>query len=590
MKEMHGWHGKGLDIDLTTGTIQEITPKKELYMRYLGGRGLGVRMVFDQTGPDTDPLGPENIIVFAAGPFTGSNIPTSGRFSAVSRSPLTGTMFDCNCGGRFGVQMKFNGWDFIVVRGKSPKPVFIALDKGKVSIEDAGELWGLNVRDVTARLGDRGSVLTIGRAGERGVLLSGVVNDIDHSLARGGFGAIMGSKNLKALVARGHLGRLEPVHPRLYEKYYQDITRLLTMSPVSSKGLTVYGTSVLMNLINYMKILPTDNFRKTTFSRAEEISGEKMHGVYNVKSKACYSCPIVCRKEEKETTIPLPEYETLAMFGSNLNNIDLKSIVEANELCNEYGLDTISVGTTLSCHAEIEGRDLTPEEIVELVKQIGENEGVGRELGQGSHRYALTRDAAQTAMEVKGLELPGYDPRGVLGQALGYATSNRGGCHLRAYLVGLEILGKPKLINRLSFDGKSGLVALFQNIAATVDSLIVCKFSKFSVSEEEYANILSALTGLDFPSQSLIDIGERIWNLERLYNLNAGIGTESDTLPERFFTEDGSGSAKKIDHDAFMRSLQEYYHFRGWDEKGVPSTEQLKGMGLEPDGRDLHVA
>lgn len=584
---MKGWNGKGLEIDLSSGRIEEVVPDKALYLRYLGGRGIGVRYVFDETGPDTDPLGPENIIVFAAGPFTGTNVPTSGRFAAASRSPLTGTIFDCNSGGRFGVQLKLSGWDFLLIRGKASRPSFITIERGKVSIEDASHLWGMNVKETTKRLSDKGSVLTIGRAGERMVLLSSIMNDADHSLARGGFGAVMGSKNLKAIVAKGYMERPEPADPEAFEKFYKDISRLLIASPVSSKGLTPYGTSVLTNLINYMKILPTDNFRKTSFPHAEEISGERMHDDYKVKSKACFSCPIVCRKEEKGSDRALPEYETIAMFGSNLNNVNLKSIVEANDLCNDYGLDTISVGTTLSCHSEIEGRSLSPDEIVGLVRKIGENEGVGEALGRGSHNYALSRNAPQAAMEVKGLELPGYDPRGVLGQALGYATSNRGGCHLRAYLVGLEILGKPKMIDRLSFIGKSGLVGLFQNIASSIDSLIICKFAMFSVGEEEFANILTALTGEDFPSQSLIDIGERIWNLERLYNIKAGFGSESDTLPERFFREDGSGTAKRIDREAFLSSLQEYYHFRGWDENGVPTTEKLRELGLEADGRDL---
>lgn len=583
---MNGWNGKGLEMDLSTGNTKEIVPDKALYKRYLGGRGLGVRYIYDNTGPETDPLGPENILVFATGPFTGTKVPTSGRFAAVSRSPLTGTIFDCNSGGRFGVQLKSGGWDFLIIRGKAAKPSLVAIDGGRTSIEDASHLWGLNVKEATKKLSAKGSVMTIGRAGERQVLLSAIMNDADHSLARGGLGAVMGSKNLKAIVAKGHMEKPEPADPELFEKYYQDITRLLIASPVSSKGLTAYGTSVLTNLINYMKILPTDNFRKTAFTHAEEISGERMHDDFKVKSKACFSCPIVCRKEEKGADRALPEYETVAMFGSNLNNINLKSIVEANDLCNDYGLDTISVGTTLGCHSEIEGRTLTPEDIVELVREIGENTGTGEALGKGAHNYALSRNSLHAAMEVKGLELPGYDPRGVLGQALGYATSNRGGCHLRAYLVGLEILGKPKLIDRLSFVGKSGLVGLFQNIAGAVDSLIVCKFAMFSVGEEEFANILSALTGEEVPSQSLIDIGERIWNLERLYNIKVGFGPESDTLPERFFNEDGSGTARRIDRAAFLSSLREYYHFRGWDEKGVPQPEKLKELGLDVDGKD----
>jgi len=256
-------------------------------------------------------------------------------------------------------------------------------------------------------------------------------------------------------------------------------------------------------------------------------------------------------------------------------------VMKANDLCNNYGLDTITAGATLACYSEIEGRDLAPQEMLDLIRQMGENEGLGAELAQGSMRYAASRGRPELSMSVKGLEIPGYDPRGVLGLALGYATSNRGGCHLRAYMIGPEIFGKPKLIDRTSWIGKSGLVRVFQDIFAAVDCLVVCKFALFSVGEEEFANILSAVTGMEFASEDLIRVGERIWNAERLFNIEAGFGARDDALPERFFTKGNGRAASPIDREEFQHALAEYYMFRGWDREGIPTPAKLAALGLE---------
>jgi len=576
---MFGWNGKVASIDLTERKIDVIPLGKAILHDYLGGRGLGVKFIFDLVKPGTDALSPENVLVIAAGPLTGTTCPTSGRFAAVSKSPLTGTIFDSNSGGDFGPELKFAGFDGLVLYGKAEKPVYIQIVDDEISIEEANYLWGKNTREVTRELSKMGKVACIGRAGEKGVRFANIMNGYTHTCGRGGLGAVMGSKNLKAIVVKGKK-RMQVFDRERYKKYFQDIMRLLVASPVSSKGLSEYGTAVLVNLINYMKILPTANFRLSHFHLAEEISGEKINSTFAIRKAPCYACPIACKREVKDTRMEIPEYETISMFGSSCRISSIQTVMKANRLCNEYGMDTITAGSTIACYLELTGKQPEEEELLRWVELIGERKDIGQELSEGSVRYALAHNKPGLSMQVKGLELPGYDPRGVLGLALGYATSNRGGCHLRAYMIGPEIFGKPKLVNRLSFSGKSGLVQVIQNLFTAVDSLAVCKFALFSVGEEEWANILSAVTGIDFVSESLLEIGERIWNIERLFNIREKFNSKDDTLPERFFQEDGGVNGRNINKEEFLATLLEYYRFRGWDSTGIPTKEKLEQLNI----------
>jgi aldehyde:ferredoxin oxidoreductase len=578
---MTGWTGRALEVDLSSGRCEVVETPEQLRLPYIGGRGFGVRIVADRLAAQTDALSPANVLVFAPGPLTGTRTYTSGRHAVVSKSPLTGTIFDCNAGGRFGVAMKSAGLDYIAITGRSPQPVILFIDGDSISIEPAGELWGANRSEVLAVLGERGSVACIGKAGERGALIAAIMHDRGSAAGRGGLGAVMGSKLLKAIVVRGER-KTEVADEDAFRRYLADISRLLIVSPVASKGLAQYGTASLVNLINYMHVMPTANFRRAQFPAAEAISGEAIAESYELRRTPCASCPIGCKREAGGREVP--EYETLAMFGSDNDNADLETIFEANRLCNEYGLDTISAGAAIACHAELEGKPATSGQILDLVREMGEGDGVGAELAQGTARFASARSSPATAMQVKGLELPGYDPRGVLGLALGYATSNRGGCHLRAYMVGPEIFGKPKLIDRTSWYGKPYLVALAQNVFAAVDALVVCKFALFSVGEEEFANALTAVTGVEYSSEDLIRAGERIWNLERLFNLREGFGAADDTLPARFFEEDSDERTPHIDREEFGRVLAEYYSFRGWDAEGRPTAARLQALGLAPLG------
>ncbi|MFZ3060409.1 MAG: aldehyde ferredoxin oxidoreductase family protein [Candidatus Methanoperedens sp.] len=570
---MHGWTGKTVTIDLTGCKISETKSDSDILRSFIGGRGMGVKLYYDNTDPGINPLSPENLLVFATGPLTGTLAPLSGRHVMVSKSPLTGTILDSSSGGFFGKELKFAGIDALIIKGAALEPVYIAVENDNIEIQNAKELWGKNVRACTDMLSSRGRVACIGRAGERLVPIANVMNDYFHACGRGGLGAVMGAKMLKAVVVKGDK-KPAIANEDAFEKARGDAGRLMKEGAGSSKGLSTYGTSAMANLLNYMKLLPAQNFRKSGFAGMDKVSGEFIKENYDIKGNACYNCTIACKHVIKSGAFEgheVPEYETLWAYGPDNNNMDLDAIIKINRLCNDYGMDTISSGSTIAAYAEIMGGDI--KELSGLVKKIGEKEGVGEELGRGSKALSKSRNK-DVGMQVKGLELPGYDPRGVFGMALAYATSNRGGCHLRAYMIAPEILGKPIKVEPKTFSGKAGLVQAFQNATAALDSLVLCIFSSFSISEVEYANMLSAATGVDYSTEEFRKCGERIWNLERLFNIGAGFSRKDDTLPERFFESGG------LDRAEFEKALDEYYQLRGWDENGVPTREKLRELNL----------
>ena len=566
---MFGWTGRTITVDLSSNLIIESRTSKDIARDFLGGRGMGVKLLHDMIPPAIDPLSPENPLILTTGPLTGTPAPMSGRHSITTKSPLTSTVFDSSAGGFFGKEIKFAGVDALIIIGKADEPVYLRIEDEHVDIVDASDLWGKNTRETTRLLETKGRVSCIGRAGERQVPVANIMNDYVHACGRGGLGAVAGSKNLKAIVVKG-TSKPEIADDGAFAEAKVSAMRLLRASPVTSKGLKIYGTSVLMKLMNYMKILPTHNFRTGQFKGAESVSGEYIKDNYNLKQHSCYNCPVGCKRSIKGG-LEIPEYETIWAFGPDIGNEDMDPIIKANRICNDYGIDTISSGSTIAAYAELTSTEIDPLQLEELVSDIGEGKS---ELASGSYAYLKAKGARELSMSSKGLEFPGYDPRGILGQALGYATSNRGGCHLRAYMVAPEVMGKPKLIDRLTFDGKAGLVQVFQNLAAAVDSLAVCKFASFAMDEEELAALLNAVTGIHYSPEELLRTGERIWNLERMFNNSVGFTRADDTLPARLFGKDG------IHKDDFDRALSEYYHFRGWNEEGVPTDEKLKELGL----------
>ena len=560
---MHGWTGKMLYVNLSSGEVKELKIKEKILRDYLGGRGFGVKLYFDMVDPRGDPFSEENPLIFTVGPLTGT-APMSGRHSVVSKSPLTGTILDSNSGGFWGKELKYAGYDALIVKGKADRPVILKIKDSDIQIEST-DLWGKNVDVVTGKLEKEGSVATIGKAGEKGVLYAAIMNDLTHAAGRGGLGAIMGAKNLKAIVVKGSqkpsVGDVEK-----YKDAMMDMVKLLEASPPINKGLRVFGTAMLYDIVNYLDLMPTNNFNDVHFEGGDNLSGDYIVSHYEIRHEGCWGCPIKCKKWDAKRNIELPEYETIWAFGPNLENGDYEKIIDANIKCNRNGMDTITTGATVAMWREIKGENYL-ERVDEMIND--------NDLKQGSMCIAKKYGHEDKRTDVKGLELPGYDPRGLYGQALSYATSNRGGCHLRAYMVAPEIIGKPKLIHRLNPEGKAGLVVIFQNLSAAIDSLILCKFTSFAMSEVEYAKLLSAATGVDFRSEDILRIGERIYNLERLFNIRAGFTGKDDTLPEKVFT-----GKNALSRDVFNEMLQQYYEFRGW-KNGVPTEEKLRSLGIE---------
>lgn len=589
---MNGWNGKILEIDLMTQSHKSYPLDMEMAHQYIGGRGLGVRLLWDLVGPDVDPLAPENVLIFTNGPLTGTGYQTSNRFSVTTKSPLTGTVLDANSGGFWGMQFKKTGYDAMIVRGRSETPVWLEIKNDEITFHDASELWGMRVFALTEKLGqnnNKRNVLCIGPAGENQSRMAAIMNDRERALARGGPGAVMGSKNLKAIVVEGK-ERPEIVDKERFKFMLYETRKLLAASPLTSQALPEFGTVVLMNIMNNIGALATRNHQQTQFEGAEAISGEELTEKYLVKNASCWACPIGCTRISKTEKVEGegPEFESTWALGAQCGIDDLPAIIEANALCNDLGLDTISVGSTIACAMELSEKgymdsDLRfgrADQLAPTIEAIATRSDIGSDLTDGSLRLATKYNHPELSMSAKGMEMPAYDPRGLQGQGLLYATSNRGGCHMRGNMIGLEVLGLPKLIDRFQVQGKSTFVALNQNSNAAIDSLVVCKFTNMGVADEYFARVLSAVTGVQYATTDMIKVGERVWNLERLYNNREGFTAKDDTLPPRLLTEAPVDGPSKGWVSHLEPMLKEYYRTRGWDENGVPTQQKLKDLGL----------
>jgi len=570
MSDMYGWTGRLLRIDLTAGTARHEAIPRQWIEEYLGGRGLGVRLMREHYR--LDPFDPAMPLIFAVGPLCGTTAPTAARLAVVSRSPLTGTIYDCSAGGRFAWRLKAAGIDALVVTGQSPAPVVLTITPDSAEIIPAGNLWGSDIPDTVAALKNRGSVAAIGPAGERGVLFANIMMGEGNSVGRGGLGAVMGAKNLKAITVMGER-KATIADPDLFDKARSDVMRLFKASPVifGALGIAEFGTPVLVDLMAQRRMAPTANFRETYFEPSGAYSGPAIKDACGAKKDGCYGCPIQCKKSDA-TGRHLPEYETVSHFGALNNVASLSAIVNANRLCNDLGLDTISAAATLAAWGEIRGRFPLAEEIPGLLTGMALRRGDGELLALGSRRLAERLGRPECSMSVKSQELPAYDPRGAYGMALAYGTSPRGGCHLRAYPISHEILRKPVPTDRFSFSGKARIITIAEDSNAAVDSLVACKFSFFGASLEEYAELLTAATGIDYSPQRLKEIGRRIVLTERFYNCANGFSRKDDLLPERFFTEAGSSGdgieIKPIDRQRFEEELNKYYRIRGLNGEG----------------------
>ncbi len=606
--------GKFLRVNLTDGTIKEEKISDEVLKMFIGGRGLGVKILYDELKPGVDPLSPENKIVILTGPLTGTAAPSSGRWCSVTKSPLTGTIHDSHSGGYFGPELKFAGFDGIIIEGVSEKPVYLWIHDGEAELRDASHLWGKDTHDTTdmicKELGDEKiKVACIGPAGENLVKIAGIINDKHRAAGRGGHGAVFGSKKLKAIAVRG-TQRVPITSEEAFREAARRALDKIKESAVTSQSLPAYGTAVLVNIINEQGLFPTRNFQTGVFPTATRISGETMAETILVKKKPCWGCPIACGRVTK---VPPwspysgegegPEYETIWAFGAQCGVDNLEAIAKANYLCNELGLDTISMGHVIGTAMELyekgyikpeqtRGVDLkfgNVEAVVELTWRTAYRSGLGDDLAEGSKRLAEKYGAPELSMDVKGQELPAYDPRGAQGHGLGYATSNRGGCHLRAYMIAAEILGIPEKLDPLTTEGKAKWVITFQDLFATCDSLVLCKFVTFAFGAEEFADMLSAATGWNLTADDVMKIGERIYNLERAFNIREGFkGREEDTLPKRLLEEPMPEGPVKGYVVKLNEMLDEYYSLRGWKD-GVPTKDKLRELGLDKAAEEVGV-
>lgn len=597
---MYGYRGTILRINLTEHKITKEELPLEMAQKYIGGRGLGTKLYFDEVDPKIDALSPENKLLFVAGPLTGTPTPTGGRYMVVTKGPLTGTIASSNSGGKWGAEMKLAGYDVIILEGKSENPVYIAIEDDKVEIRDAAHLWGKIVDDTEALImkdmPDRTKIASIGPAGEKLSLMSCIMNDTSRAAGRTGVGAVMGSKNLKAIAIRG-TGKVELADEVGLAEVVKKNNKLLLENGVTGTGLPTYGSAILVNIINEPGILPTNNFQLSQFEEAEEISGERMTEKYLVKKHPCYRCPIGCGRwiDLNGKQGGGPEYETLWAFGSDCGVDDIEKIMEANFLCNELGIDTITAGATIAAAMELYQLGLIKDEeldgvslkfgdadaMVEWTRRMALREGFGDKMADGSYRLCESYGRADLSMTVNKQELPAYDPRGVQGQALSYATSNRGGCHVRGYLISPEILATPEKLDRSTTEGKALWTKIFQDLTAVIDSVGLCLFTSFALGVTEYREMLNAATGQNLTDEEVMMAGDRIWNIERLYNLEAGIDPKNDTLPKRLLEEGIAEGPSKGEVARLDVMLPEYYNLRGWTAEGIPTEETKEKLGLK---------
>jgi aldehyde:ferredoxin oxidoreductase len=613
------WAGKILRINLTTGSVKTEPLNMQWARDYVGSRGLGSKYLISEIDPKVDPLSPENKLIWATGPLTGTMASTGGRYTVITKGPLTGAIACSNSGGYFGAELKMAGWDMVICEGKSPKPVYLYINDGSVELRDATGLWGKSVWETEAELKKTlqdplTRVSSIGKAGENHVLYASVVNDLHRAAGRSGVGAVMGSKNLKAIAVRGTLGVGNVRDPKAFMKVTAEKKKILADNAVTGQGLPAYGTQVLMNVINEIGGLPTRNHRDVQFEGAKDISAEAMAAPratdgkkHLVTNQACFGCTIACGRISKmdETHFTVQdkpqywgasgglEYEAAWALGAANGVNDLEALQYANLLCNEEGIDPISFGATVGAVMELyEMGVLTQEQLgidakfgsakalAFFAEQTVNGRGFGVEIGQGSKRLTAKYGHPELSMSVKGQEFPAYDGRAIQGIGLAYATSNRGACHLRGYTIASEVLGIPVKTDPLEHEGKPELVKAFQDATAAFDSSGLCIFTTFAWGLADLAPQMQAACNEDYTTEELEKIGERIWNMEREFNNAAGFTSKDDSLPKRLLTEAAKTGPAKGKVSMLPVMLPLYYKARGWDSEGRPTSETKKRLGL----------
>jgi len=599
-----GYHGKILEVDLTSGRIERVPLEPDLAVDYLGGRGLAARIFYDRISPNCDPLSSENVLVIATSPLIGTNAPTAGRGHLVFKSPLTGCIGSSNCGGTWAPVFKSTGFDVLVLKGKASSPVMIDIKPDKVEVAPASHLWGLDIHQTTEALsagsgpGLRPRILCIGPAGENKVRFAAVFNDRDRPYGRGGGGAVFGSKNLKAIRVSGQK-KIQVQDKERYQSGLDQASYLLKQTPATKRLLRELGTSGLVELINLINMLPHRNFQDTLHREedVEKVSGETLAKRLLERAAGCYLCPIGCQRHTRvgDKKGEGPEYETMVMIGPDCDVYDLEAITRANYVCNELGLDTISFGGTLACAMELYERGILTSKdadglefrfgnssiLEEVVRRIAYRQGIGDQLAEGSFRFASGFSHPEYSMTIKKQEIPAYEPRASFTQALGYMTCPTGACHLKGgYAVSLAFFGGTKEIPRFSLLQSPIGIRNMHNLGIIQDSLGVCRFTGYAFSTDPWARMVSGVTGLDFSTARLEEMANRIATLERLFNLEAGLTSADDRLPERFSREPiiVAGEEKVISREAQEQMRRDYYLARGWDEEGSPRPGLLESL------------
>ena len=612
---MYGWTGTVLRINLTTRQVTK-EPLNEAWAHdYIGGRGLGARYLLQEVDPNVEPFSPENKLLIVTGPLTGTNASCGSRYMVVTKGPLTNAITTSNSGGSWGPELKAAGYDMLILEGKASGPVYLWIYNDQIEIRDASHLWGKTVWETEEHLRTEVGVpdtiiASIGPAGEKLVRFACIMNDLHRAAGRSGVGAVMGAKNLKAIVVRG-TGGVRLADPKAYMEAHWAMKTKLRESPVTSQGLPIYGTEVLVNVINEHGALPTNNHQQTVFDKAEDISGETLTDTRLVSNKACFSCAIACGRvttlpgtasgKYTVTTHPHnwkiagegPEYEAAWAMGAECGVGDLDALIKANWLCNELGMDSISLGATIAAAMELyekgavklsdTGMPLnfgSAEALIAMAEKTAYREGFGNELAEGSKRMTAKYGLPDVFMGVRGQEFAAYEARAIQGMGLGYATSNRGACHLKAYTVAAEILGLPRQMDPRATEGKAEITKLFQDATATVDATGLCQFLTFGIGLEEILPQLSAATGMTYTLEELLKIGERIWTIERLWNERAGFTGKDDTLPKRILEEPIPSGPAKGQVNRLGEMLPEYYQLRGWTADGKITEAKLKELGL----------
>ena len=613
------WAGKILRVDLTAGTVKSEPLNMDWARAYLGSRGLGSKYLVEEVDAKTDPLSAANKIIWATGPLTGTMASTGGRYTVITKSPLTGTIACSNSGGYWGAEFKMAGWDMVIFEGKSAKPVYLYVNDDVAELRDASHLWGKSVWETEETLKKSlqdplTRVSSIGKAGENGVLYASVVNDLHRAAGRSGVGTVMGSKNLKAIAVRGTKGVGNIKNPAAFMAAVKAGKKVLADNGVTGTGLPAMGTQVLMSVINEVGALPTRNHRDNQFEGAKDIGAEAMAAPrktdgkkHLVTNQACFGCTIACGRISKMdeghfTIVNKPqyrgangglEYEAAWALGSANGVNDLEALQYANMLCNEEGIDPISFGTTIGAVMELYDMGVLTKEQIGIEAPFGSAQalaflteetiygrGFGKEIGQGSKRLTAKYGHPDLSMSSKGQEFPAYDGRAIQGIGLAYATSNRGGCHLRGYTIASEVLGIPVKTDPLEHEGKPDLVKAFQDATAAFDSSGLCIFTTFAWGLQDLAPQMQGACGEQFTIEELALIGERIWNMEREFNNRAGFTAKDDSLPKRLLTEAVNSGPAKGKVNMLAEMMPKYYAARGWDAEGRPTAETRKRLSL----------